>query len=248
MSAPEENSTTEFEQTIITGVADIFVNTLSAEGGDSALNEMYDTIVNFVDDITEKVKDGAPPTSDIECAKGCSSCCHKFETRVTPLEVFRIRDELLDKASEDELKVLLGRAMDGAKGKDAFVQKIRAGDVEEDTLLPLFPCPLLENDDCSVYDARPLECKAMNSYSAKTCQDRLANPGAGIAVEGYGIPFLINGAATKGIIQGMEQMGLESGPLDLNIAIGIALTTPDGRERWLKGEKIFLEAVTVLNG
>lgn len=240
------NGGSEFEQAIINGVADIFTKTLSAEGGANALNEMYDTIVNFVDDISAKVEETAPPTSPVDCGKACPHCCYKFETKVTPLEIFRIRDALIEGMTEESLKDILEQSMDVTGKKDAFVKGIQNGEIANDTLLPLFPCPLLKDDNCSVYDARPLECKAMNSYNAKACADRHENPGDGITVEGYGIPFLITGAATKGIIKGMEDMKLETGPVDLVTGLGIALTSPDARDRWLAGETVFAAAPAVI--
>ncbi len=122
------------------------------------LNELY----NLHDKLMKK--------HDFVCEKTCASCCTVNET-ITTLEGHAVIKEL------DSLKIsgeIIQQRLDETSRKERLVPKvtinhfaqicIEDGDVPEEENDPAWGvCPLLENNLCMVYEARPLGCRALVS-------------------------------------------------------------------------------------
>jgi hypothetical protein len=113
---------------------------------------------------------------------------------------------------------------------------------------PEHPCVFLEGGRCSIYEVRPLSCRAMNSLDAGECARRLREPEARAA-------FLATGAGSRSFMEPIRayhavsaglQLGLselyevDMRPLDLVAAMQLLFTGPESLGRdWAAGGKVF---------
>ncbi len=126
----------------------------------------------------------------ISCKMGCAACCRML-VPLSPPEAFSLR-EYVEQLPNDRRSLLLNRL------SDAKDQLTRAGlwaqlnDVAEaskpmpdEALDPInrayyalrIPCPYLEDEMCSIYEARPAACRDLLVTSpAELCQDLTQNP------------------------------------------------------------------------
>ncbi len=151
-----------------------------------------------------------------ECQIGCSSCCHQM-VLCTPFEVFSIGRYLLDTKVAAEL--------DGIKAR-----------LEQLSRLPLdpaarydarWPCALLENNRCTVYEKRPSVCRTMLSASRVACETCL------ISKSGT-IPYVAGPSQIAVLMQlGIDhalitRRGLRTERVELSRALLTALNDFDG--------------------
>ena len=126
----------------------------------------------------------------ISCRIGCAACCRMLVPLSAP-EAFALRD-YVEQLPTDQRTLLLNRLSDT---KDRIKQAglwDRLNDVSEaskpiadEELDPInrsyyalrMPCPYLENELCSIYEARPAACRELLVTSpAELCQDLAQNP------------------------------------------------------------------------
>jgi Fe-S-cluster containining protein len=93
------------------------------------------------------------------CSEGCSYCCH-VNVDATVGEVVAIARQLRGDAD------LLERLR-------AHVAVVGAM-TDDDRWRAKVPCFFLSNGRCSIYDVRPLRCRAFHSYSLDACRDAFA--------------------------------------------------------------------------
>ena len=165
-----------------------------------------------------------PTTARAACRSGCSFCCHIFTT-VTAPEALLISREIKENRSSDEIanivercKPLIGKNLD-----QRFGAKL--------------PCPLLENDRCSVYAVRPTVCRKYASVSAADCE-------AAFNGDGREIPFLIKSMqigsyASLALHAALQASDLPNEGYELSEVLMIALTVENAEERWSAGDNIF---------
>lgn len=126
----------------------------------------------------------------ISCRKGCAACCRMLVPLSAP-EAFALR-EYVEQLPPDRRTLLLNHLSDT---KDRLKREglwERLNDVAEtfkpvsdEELDPInqsyyalrIPCPYLENELCSIYEARPAACRELLVTSpAELCQDLVHNP------------------------------------------------------------------------
>jgi hypothetical protein len=104
------------------------------------------------------------------------------------------------------------------------------------------PCALLVDNRCSVYEDRPLMCRATMAGNAEGC--RAAHQAA---LEGrqevsvdlfvYAQYFILGDqAGMRGILR---DMGLQDDLVELTQAVAAILSDPGLVDRWLAGERVF---------
>ncbi len=126
----------------------------------------------------------------LSCRKGCAACCRML-VPVSPPEAFALKDtvERLPAPQRDRilqrlaaLRHTLNEA--GLLGRLAQFAETRT-QVSDEDMEPVnrdyyarrLPCPFLDDDTCSVYDARPAACRELLVTSpAEWCQDMVGNP------------------------------------------------------------------------
>jgi Fe-S-cluster containining protein len=169
-----------------------------------------------------------PTRQQIACAKGCAFCCHVSVTATAP-EIFLVANTLREKY-RDNFEAILYRVQ-------AADQKTRALSSMERAQKRI-PCALLEDNACSVYTARPGACRGFVSTSAKACE-RGFNGEHNVQIDTPGVWIALRSAEKQALIAALTASDLPIRCYEFHHALRIALETPDGEVRWLKGEDIF---------
>lgn len=189
-----------------------------------------------------KIAEGAlrlAPDSAPACRPGCSHCCYQA-VGVTVPEVFAIYEHLQATRAPAEL--------------DDIVRRIRAADdatrgmTLAERLSPDLPCPFLDNEQCSIYEARPLACRGKNSLDATACEHTLRDPVArasflagALSVPSYLEPIRAFHAVTAGVQLALHELhGLSTLPLELTAAMRVMTDDPATvAAEWLAGRDPF---------
>ena len=126
----------------------------------------------------------------ISCRMGCAACCRMLVPLSAP-EAFALR-EYVEQLPTDRRTQLLSRLNDRKDSLKRAGLWDRLNDVAEanrpvpdeelDTINQAYyalriPCPYLEDEMCSIYEARPSACRELLVTSpAELCQDLAQNP------------------------------------------------------------------------
>ncbi len=217
-------SATPYGAAVRDGTAQIVVGTLGATDGLEKLGPLFDAVMRFVAGLIDDMEKKEPAPQPMACRKGCAFCCANGPIDVTPLEILGIVNHVALAFDEAAMRNLLAAVM------------ADAGRTET-------PCPLLKDKQCSVYAARPLACRGINSYNATKCEMKMKFGVDDAIVTGWVHPWKITEAARQGIEQGAHEMDLDGRVLTLRTALKIAFADTDAAKRWLAGEPVFEDAV-----
>lgn len=183
------------------------------------------------------------PAESVACKAGCDHCCHQL-VGVTPPEALAILSYLRATRSRDELASLASRVT-------AAREKTR-GLSSRERFSPDHPCVFLEAGRCSIYEARPLSCRGVNSLDAGECAKRLRDPDAraefltsGAGSHTFQEPIRAFHAVSAGLQLGLSELHhLDMRPLDLIAAMHLLLTGGDSIPRnWIAGGAAFEPAL-----
>lgn len=167
-----------------------------------------------------------------ECAAGCSACCLVSFVDITPLEALAVAEYVKEKLSAEELATLRLRLKANAEQRLQWRRGRSTG--------PIPACVFLgENGLCRTYEARPLVCAGVFSFSKSACDSAMPGPSE------MNVPMDREAKAwTAGVSGGMQQAlvaaGLDANLYELHSAVLCALETEEAFERWWKREDIFL--------
>lgn len=161
------------------------------------------------------------PAALSACARGCSHCCHMWTALRAPEALF------IAAAMPGELRA----AVDTAHAETVALSY-------EERLRLVRPCPLLQDDACSLYEARPIGCRTAASTDAAVC----ARAYRLLSDEDIPQPliFLNQRAGYALALAGaLRHAGHPAGAYELNGALHAALARPDAEAAWLRGEDVF---------
>jgi Fe-S-cluster containining protein len=155
--------------------------------------------VDIADAATAGFRDHIPNQPAIACTSGCAACCHLY-VQVPPGTAALIAQHIAAHFTASERAALHERlTVAAAAARDAAdVTKLR------------LPCALLGADNrCTVYEVRPLSCRAFTSRSVARCHDVVF----GTVPEGAGVAqnpahFRIHMEATFALEQAARDRGL----------------------------------------
>ena len=151
----------------------------------------------------------------------------------TPIEVISLAQFIHDTFPKDELNEL--------KERLAAADNITHGMTDEEHGSAHVWCPLLVNDRCSAYAARPLECRAYVSMDVNPCRKTFDNY-VDWTIPLYFPQYSIYKHVQAGLVFAWQGGGVEVELLELTAALRIALQRPDAAQRWLGGEDVFRAA------
>ena len=167
----------------------------------------------------------------LACAAGCAYCCHSSTVHASTPEILRIASWLKEHRSAEELADLKARSSAAA----ARIASLDLGGRAREKVA----CPLLDpsSGHCTVYEVRPIACRAYHSGSVDACKrahdDNEANPILPIDPP----LFQVAHAHGFGMMTALAGERLDPGPYDLTAALPVALES-ELDERWLAGDKV----------
>jgi Fe-S-cluster containining protein len=184
-------------------------------------------------DIARQAFAGYAPGSaeTLACRAGCSFCCRSPRVEASPPEVFALaaRLDAMPAAQREAIHMRIRDADDRTRGLNV-AQRMAAR----------VPCPLLENEQCSVYEVRPLSCRAAVSLDAGACQKSYEGTPTPVPLPRVFLEAL--GESVRGLSATLARLGLPLRGYELNAALRVAIETKDAPARWAAGEDIFAAA------
>ena len=198
------------------------------------LNWILSQAIQSYDTLVAEIKSERPPSAPFACAQGCNTCCSQPELSLSAVEVFGIAEHIEKTFSGPEIQNVRQRL-------DRL--KIAKENSEGVSPQPLYECPLLTEQGCSVYDVRPFACRGHHSYDLTQCEEAKRTGFTVPVIHQYGEQVSAAQMVVVALRQSLLENGLESDLLDLHLALKIALDDPHARSRWLNGEAVFGDAV-----
>lgn len=151
----------------------------------------------------------------VACRKGCAFCCRTFVAVTAPEALFAMRGGMRE-------RVTAANALTGGK---SYEQRA-------DTSVP---CPMLVDNACSIYAARPLVCRAGASVDAGICERSY------VAQSGENIPsplahVLMGTGYGVALAGALKHAGLAATAAEYNAAL--ALCSDAMEQDWLAGRDV----------
>lgn len=185
----------------------------------------------------ERAMDGAieramarDPGARPACAAGCSWCCHVHVDASAP-EILAASAFVAASPRAREIRDRLAAQRSRVEGLDDVTRWSAR-----------IPCALLDDDGrCTIYDARPLRCRAFHVSSVEPCRAAFEGDGSQDPAE---IPALARAAAAvdEGYDRALAAAGVGVKTVRFEIGLLIALDDPSAEERWRAGEDAFSAA------
>ena len=166
------------------------------------------------------------------------------------------RAEIARERVFDNLKVLAGDVEELVKataeqtddGVSSLRERIRA---YRETMIPFnepnsglgrAACPFLINDQCSIYEVRPMVCQRHHSTNLDACIISRFEP-----EKRPDIPFVMPQIYMMahlglGVRKEIFDAGLDTSTVEVGIAAEVVLDHPDAFEKYFSGEDLFAEA------
>jgi hypothetical protein len=180
--------------------------------------------------LLEKVQASNVGISDVQiaCKKGCSYCCNLW-VNVSAPEALHVANIVRRRGN-------------------AWIARVHAADAHtgryslDERFLNRHPCPLLEDDNCSIYEDRPQPCRFAASTDAVACaRSHLNSTDEIIPIpEVYLRGQIKYGYALAAALRACE---LPYHLYEFNSALSRALSIEDAEMRWLAGEDIFADVL-----
>lgn len=187
----------------------------------------------WLEELTEALAQQIP-RERVDCEEGCAYCCH-VKVLCTPVEAIALSRAIEASATDEARAAVVARVVAAdaqTRGKDRDARAHQK-----------LPCPLLVEDRCTAYEARPLHCAGANSYDRGSCKKGFDNPDQDVGIALYVPQLQLADMLVASISNALGPRGIDFRMLELNAALSIALQTPDVEERWARGEAVFEAAV-----
>ncbi len=199
---------------------------------DETALQIMDNLYSFGESIVERTETKGNLTKNIKCSKGCSYCCYA-QVSVTPPEAIFIGNYLNENYSLSQTDQLLKHIRHNISLTDGKSLEERVL-VWEQT-----PCIFLFDGVCSIHPVRPFICRAWHSLSVTQCKDAFDSRKEDAEIDSYPYRNYILGTIRDGMSEVLNNMGCESEPVEISIAIKAILNHPSPEQSWINGEKIF---------
>jgi Fe-S-cluster containining protein len=163
----------------------------SSRPAEPTVTKLVGQIFSKVDLMIEKYQRFHEP---LDCKKGCAWCCSDLVLATAP-EILAVFAYIQSNFTDAE-KEALSERVESYENTVCPQRKNALALIQE-------PCPLLVNNECSAYEARPLACRGRNSTNVEACRMWSESPGEGPPVPYYVAQRLIARAAEKGLEYGI---------------------------------------------
>jgi hypothetical protein len=209
------------------GVIELF----QAEASSAQIQAAAKSAFQWADYCLDLLETASPLPQPLACQPGCDLCCYNQVELTTP-EALRLGSFLAARFPPDSLRLLLERVA-GSRDRQAGKTKEQLAALRAE-----FPCPLLADGRCSVYEVRPLMCRAMHSLDVAACRQEFAHPGLSV-VPFYAHRHIIPVSLSQGLVDACLALGYQPGPVELLWGIQTYFSHPESAQKWLAGEKVF---------
>lgn len=171
------------------------------------------------------------------CKAGCAFCCY-YKVEVRAHEMLSIKTYISKHFSTEKIQQVLSEAEQNA----ALIRAI----TPEQHLTTNMKCPLLQDNQCSVYPVRPYRCRSFHATNADACEKSFADPGnMEIATGMIETVALAADAHSQGFEAAIAHKGLDARVYDFNTALLEVFADADCEKRYLRGKKTFKAAIEV---
>jgi Fe-S-cluster containining protein len=173
-------------------------------------------------DVFDKTMQSVPADQlgEVACKSGCTYCCHNVVMATAP-EIFWAARELRAGRDAEQVAAVAARCATARATADAGRK----------------PCPLLSEDLCSVYAARPSVCRKHTSFSVEACLSDHEGRGGQVPIRQ--IDQVVFECCAVALLLGMRLSGRKAEVFELSAALAVALQDPQAERRWLAGEDVF---------
>ena len=174
---------------------------------------------------TELYDRSVPQNFKLACRQGCAHCCSQTVSIYAP-EAFRIAELVRERAGT-------------AAAMQAAAEKLRASKADANTIRWM-SCPLLSDNLCTVYDARPLNCRSFVAVDLRECISAFVMMGK----PAVRMPVPITNMRTYChmlMMTALRLAGKKVAVYEMNAAVSRILETPGAETRWLAGEDVFAD-------
>lgn len=170
----------------------------------AAIQQLHREGDQLRDSLLRELPPPIPRYNRIECKKGCAHCCG-LTVKATLPELFIIFETLLKQYRESELIELMNRLQERVRLKQEQGNRTDRLKIN---------CTFLENDICTIYETRPLSCRAWNSTSVRHCIAFNTDPEVEIPLsDRHYLPYHL---ISKGISNALSALGISSPIEELN--------------------------------
>jgi len=185
--------------------------------------------IQFYEAMQKSLVETLPPAESFQCSTGCTASCNRKVASTNPQAIGNAaRLSERDAAEKQRIRAAAQRLHDESAALDDF-GRVRTG----------LPCPLLVDEKCSVYDARPLSCRATYSFDRAACEKLYFGFEFDTRIPHYDLMIEAHGQMLLGFGRALDKLGLDGGLVELSSALLIILAEPDAISRYLAGERPF---------
>jgi Fe-S-cluster containining protein len=161
-----------------------------------AMQELSAVLDAFIDAFLQNANESTSPTA---CKKGCAWCCSQA-VFAQDYEFKFLKTWMFNNLSSAEMERVRKRAKEKLRNTKNLSR--------EDQLQHKEACPLLENNVCMIYKARPVACRIYLSSSLESCKEEFGNPELESFPQLYNIPFRAGRKLNEGYAKGLLELGL----------------------------------------
>jgi Fe-S-cluster containining protein len=174
----------------------------------------------------QRMPPAAAAGATLACKAKCTYCCHNVVMATAP-EIFFAVSELR------------------SRHDDAFIAGVagRSDALQSTAGMRRNPCPLLHEDLCSVYAARPSVCRKHTSLAVDACLADYEGRGGDIPIRRFDQEIFE--CCAVALLVGMRLWDPRQGAVhELTGALRVVLRDPHAEARWLAGEGVFDEVAS----
>ncbi len=164
----------------------------------------------------------------VACRKGCAHCCSFWVSATAPEALFIAK---VVKSRGSQFMERLMTAHSQTMGYDFIARSRRP-----------YPCPMLEHDICSIYEARPQSCRLAASGDARVCE-RVFRHLSNEAIPSPRVYLKAKSAYAVALAIALKRSHLPHEGYELNAAVVRALVTENAERVWLGGQDIFADVM-----
>ena len=223
--------TKDFQKTALDEYQKSAAQLAKGKDANAALTKSYERYDNLI----AKAIDESPTKP--ACKAGCAFCCH-YKVEVRAHEMLLIKDYISKTFSAKKIQTVLVEA-------EANAEIIRALTPEQH-LTTNIKCPMLQENQCSIYPARPFRCRNFHSTDANACEQSHGDPSnMEIATGMIEDVAMFADAHTQGFESAAEQTGRDARVYDFTTALLEVFSDANTLKRYQRGKKVFQQAIEV---